>query len=120
MNRRLRVTALLGFALSLVVNVASASRLDVSRFPQWARVLAIAVFAYSVVNICLFAVLYNGNADSVNGEYVLSSHGRVLAHLTEPQYHLHKAIEIRGFSALWLFFYLLPCLYFWFRCERPA
>jgi hypothetical protein len=159
MNRRLGATALLGFAVSLVVNVASASRLDVSSrfpyiwilhvgmfvvcipfvlvahkewgakssfaaivsgFPLWARVVVVAAFAYAVVNVLLFAVLYNGNADILNGEYVLSSHGRVLAHLTEAQYHLHKAIEIRGFSALWLLFYLLPCLYFSFRRERPA
>jgi hypothetical protein len=92
-----------------------------SLFPVWARVLCVTTFVYALVNFALFASRSGGgNADILNGEYVLRSHGHVLAHLTESQYHLHKATEIRGFSGHWLLFYLIPCIYFWFRREQHS
>ena len=48
----------------------------------------------------------------INGQYFLTSHGHVLAHINEAQYHLQRAYQVRLFSDFWLLFYLMPTLYF--------
>lgn len=87
-----------------------------SGLPTWASVFVAVVFAYSILNFFLRAHLSGGgNADIVDGRYVLSSHAHILAHLTENEYHLHRSFEVRMFSGLWFTFYLIPCVYllFW-------
>jgi hypothetical protein len=85
-------------------------------------VLAVAVaFAYALFNFFLGTnVIGAGNAEVVAGQYVLTSHGRVLAHVSELEYHLRRAWELRLFSGHWLFFYLVPMVYFFFWREQPA
>lgn len=158
MDRWLSAAALFGFALSLLVQVASARGFDVesqypyipilhvgmflvfipflfavrkdpggsssllaivSRWPTWARILSIAIGAYALAGVVLFMIASGGgNAEVVNGKYLLRNHGLVLAHLTEAQYHQHRAAELGGFSALWLLFYGFPCIYFLLRREQ--
>ena len=83
-----------------------------SHLPGWAVGLAGAMFAYALFNFILCSRFTNGNAVTVGGHYLLVSHGRVLAHLTEREYHLHRAYEVRLFSGFWLTFFLIPGLYF--------
>jgi hypothetical protein len=91
-----------------------------SGLPTWASVLVAVVFAYSILNFFLCAHLSGGgNSDIVDGQYVLSSHAHILAHLTENEYHLHRSYEVRMFSGLWLTFYLIPGVYFLFW-QGPA
>lgn len=91
-----------------------------SGLPPWASFLVSVAFVYMILNFFLCAhVSGGGNADIVGGQYVLSSHGRILAHLTENEYHLHRAYEVRMFSGVWLTFYLIPGIYFLFWRE-PA
>jgi hypothetical protein len=61
--------------------------------------------------LCLNAAP-EGKADLIGGQYVLTLHGRVLAQVSELEYHLHRAYEVRLFSGLWLIFYMAPSLYF--------
>lgn len=83
--------------------------------PGWALLADGALFAYMIFNGVLCASLTGGgNADLVNGQYLLMSHARVLAHLTESEYHLHKAYEHRMFSGAWLCFWALGSSYFLF------
>jgi hypothetical protein len=87
------------------------------QFPGWAIALALCVWIYVIVNFVLFILFGGGGSPNViNGEYVLSNHGRVLSHLTETAYRRHVTNEVRGFSGHWLIFYLIPCLYF--LCRR--
>jgi hypothetical protein len=68
--------------------------LDVLRnnLPGWALVAGGLLFVYMLINTVVCASIANGgNADFVNGQYLLVSHAQVLAHLTEHEYHLHKA-----------------------------
>jgi hypothetical protein len=91
----------------------------ISGLPTRAGVLVAGVFAYTILNFFLCANLSgSGNADIVGGQCVLSSHGRILAHLTESEYHLHRANEVRMFSGLWLTFYLVPGIYL--TVDSPA
>jgi hypothetical protein len=83
-----------------------------ANLPWWAVALLVVVFAYGVFNFFLCAYLTGGgNAALVDGEFVLRSHGRILAHLTQVEYHAHKAYELRLFSGGWLFFYAMPAIY---------
>ena len=89
--------------------------------PIWARTTVVVVFAYAIINFILCAhLLAGGGPDIVDGQHVLSSHGRVLAHITEGEYRLYKAYELRMFSGGWLLFYWLPGVYFLLRRERGS
>ncbi len=82
-------------------------------FPRWASVAVIAVFVYAILNFAVFFYLSEGGVPDIkNGEFILHSHGRLIRHLSEDEYHVKKAYELRGFSGHWLLFYLLPALYF--------
>jgi hypothetical protein len=106
---------------------ASRSRHDVGqpilafpRWPSWAYLLAFAGFTYAFVNFIAFLALsHGGTPESHNGVYVLSDHGRVIRTLTPDQYRWQQVYVVRGFSGHWMFFLLLPMLYFLFR-ENPA
>ena len=88
-------------------------------FPLWVVVLGIGVFAYAFVNFFIAMGLSEGGVPGIRGDkYVIESHGRLIRELTEGEYHLHKAYEIRGFSGHWLVFYYFPCAYFLFR-KKP-
>jgi hypothetical protein len=80
------------------------------------------IFGYALLNVFLCGP-YTGNgavADVAGGQYMLTSHGHVLARLTEREYHAHRAYELRFFSGVWLVFYLMPTLYFFFwRDQLP-
>jgi hypothetical protein len=79
-----------------------------------------AALVYSFANdvLCLY-LISPGSGDIINGEYVLTSHGKIMAHVTEAQYHLHRAYELRLFSGGWLLFWLLPLSYFLFWKHVP-
>jgi len=91
-----------------------------SGFPTWASVITGAMFAYAILNFFLCdRLMGGGNANIVDGQYVLASHGRFLARLTQSEYHLHKAYELRIFSGTWLVFYSIPGVFFLFW-QEPA
>jgi hypothetical protein len=99
---------------------AGQSMLAFPRWPSWAYVLAFAGFSYAFANFIAFLALsHGGTPESHNRIYVLADHGRVLQTLTPDQYRWQQVYEVRFFSGHWIFFLLLPMLYFLFR-ENPA
>ena len=75
------------------------------RAPLPLRILAIALFAYTLVNGALHAVASEGGVPEKRGDiYVLHSHNTILRHLTEAEFHQHQAYAIRGFSSVWMLF----------------
>jgi hypothetical protein len=84
--------------------------------PGWALLGNGILLAYAAVNfvVCLH-LMGGGGADIVNGEHVLTSHGQVLAQLTEAQYHVKRAYQQRMFSGGWVAFWLVAanCFLFW-------
>jgi hypothetical protein len=84
-----------------------------SRLPGWALAVVAAMIAYVVVNSVICAGLSGeGNASVLQGQYVLMSHGRVLAHISERDYHLHRAYELRLYSGIWAAACLVSAVYF--------
>jgi len=81
--------------------------------PKWTLAAAGIVSVYVLINT--FLCLPNsgdGNASLFAGEYFLRIHGRAIAKLTEAQYHLHRAWELRLYSGAWLVAYAISALYF--------
>ena len=87
--------------------------------PRWATSLAVLLMVYAVVNFFLSFVLSEGgaNPDVWDGKYVLQSHGKLVRELSEREYHLQLAYQLRGFSGHWMIFYLLPALFSWYRTD---
>jgi uncharacterized membrane protein YdcZ (DUF606 family) len=84
-----------------------------SRLPGWALAVGAVTVAYVLVNSLICAGLSGeGNANVLQGQYVLMSHGRVLAHISEHDYHLHRAYELRLYSGLWVASCLVSAIYF--------
>ena len=73
--------------------------------PRPLALLAGAFFLYALVNFAIFMVLSEGGSATRRGDqYVLHSHGTVLRHLTEAEFHQHQAYVVRGFSGHWMAF----------------
>jgi hypothetical protein len=66
------------------------------RLPGWAVVSVVAVFLYAVVNCLVFAG-FSGEGN---------------AHVSEPDYHLHRAYELRFFSGVWAALFMVATVYF--------
>lgn len=87
-----------------------------SAFPAWVVMLGIAMFVYAALNFLLaFRALDGGSPAVRDGAYVLLNHGTLIRELTQAEYSLFKANEIRAFSGHWLVFYFLPFAYFMLR-----
>ena len=55
--------------------------------PKWVLVVAVALGIYASIGFIYFMMTsQGGNADVVNGKYVLQDHGRVIRTLTEAEY----------------------------------
>jgi hypothetical protein len=90
-----------------------------AQLPGWARVLMVCIFAYALLNFSLFLANSGGGVPlENNGTFLLENHGTVIRKLTEVEYHVQRAYEARGFSGIWLVFYLIPAMYFLVR--QPA
>jgi hypothetical protein len=109
----------------LILHAGYPSRLTLDiledNLPAWVLLADGLFFAYMFINVLLcVSVTKGGNADVVNGQYLLMSHARVLAHLTEHEYHLQKAYELRTFSGFWLCFWAWSTSYFLFWKHVPV
>lgn len=84
-----------------------------SQLPGWALAVAALTIIYVLVNSLVCAGLSGeGNASVFRGQYVLMSHGHVLAHISEGDYHLHRAYELRLYSGIWVASCLVSAIYF--------
>jgi hypothetical protein len=73
--------------------------------PKWITILAVCGFFYAGINFVLFMFSQVGTAVIKDGQYILSSHGKLIKTITEQEYHHFKANELRGFSGHWIAFY---------------
>jgi len=53
-----------------------------------------------------------------DGQFVLSSRGRIVKVLTQQEYLMLRAYELREFAALMIACYLTPLMYWWFPRNR--
>ncbi len=107
--------------IPMVLFQGSTKRKDYwSRFfgtmPRWTRYTVKAFSVYAIMNFALFFFLSRGGTPDVrDGKYVLHNHGNVIRELTQDEYEWQNAYIVRGFSGHWMFFYLMPALFFWYR-----
>lgn len=73
--------------------------------PRAVKVLAAAGFVYAILNFGLFMATHPGSPSIKDGQYVLMNHSAVIRTLTDAEYHLARAGELRGFSGHWIAFY---------------
>lgn len=77
------------------------------RSPKWLSITCAILFCYALINFAIFMGAMGGGGPEIeNGKYVLSSHGKFIKDITETEYWHLKAMELRGFSGHWMFFYL--------------
>jgi hypothetical protein len=70
--------------------------------PRWAVATITLTGAYATLNFLVFLMLCGGSGPEVRGgEYVMQSHGKVVRHISETEYHQQKAYLSRGFSGGW-------------------
>jgi hypothetical protein len=77
-----------------------------------ANKIFILCFFYAIFNFLVWFP-YDGSPNIIDGEYVLSNHGRILAKITEKVYWERKSREMRFMSGHLIIFSMLPMLYFY-------
>lgn len=73
--------------------------------PSWLKYLAQFGFIYAVMNFIYFLATNNGTPELQNGVYSLQEHGNFIREISEQDYHLEKAKNLRGFSGHWIAFF---------------
>jgi hypothetical protein len=81
--------------------------------PARVRIVAVSAFAYAILNFGVFFVQTSGGGPMQrDGRYYRANHGRIIAEISEAEYHRLEALEVRGFSGHWLVFYAIPMIFF--------
>jgi hypothetical protein len=121
----LHVVAMIAFG-AMILSVRGSSRESPSSsfglptLPGWAYMMMAAAFIYTGINFAASMALSGGGSPEIrDGLFVLSDHGRVIRTLTADEYRWQHVYIVRGFSGHWMFFLLLPALYFLYR-DRPV
>jgi len=75
-------------------------------FPKPLVILTAFFLFYTLFNFLFsMSLLQGGGPNIINGEYVLSNHGKILRTLTEVEYYKFQAHELRAFSGHWMLFF---------------
>lgn len=89
--------------------------------PRWAYVCINLLWLIAIAHLVWFFVRSDAAAPIIkDGQYVLSSRGRIRRELTEPKYLILKAGELRLYAAFMMACYITPMLYWWFPRKRAA
>ena len=106
------------FALAIPLAVVERWSKRVNPFrgkPRWAlRSMQILFLLFAAVFFTFLALSHAATPDIVNGDYVLNSHGRVVAYISEKDYLFLKGWELRLFASLWIVVYYVLLMHWWF------
>jgi hypothetical protein len=87
--------------------------------PGWVVPLIVFLWLISIAHfVWLFFQGGGGVPVAQDGQYILSSRGRIVRVLTEPEYLMFKSWELRIFAALMISCYAMPMMYWWFPRSR--
>lgn len=82
--------------------------------PSWFKYLVPLLFLYALLNFVFFTGASEGGGPGmVDGVHVIQNHGEIIRTITEEEYHLKKANELRGFSGHWMAFFSFSLLICW-------
>ncbi|MDR3196272.1 MAG: hypothetical protein LBU34_00250 [Planctomycetaceae bacterium] len=78
-------------------------------------------FVMNTIVLCLLYAAFNffmwlphdGSPEIIDGKYVLSRKGKILAEITEEEYGKRKVLDVRLFSGHWLIFAIVPMFHFY-------
>lgn len=88
----------------------------IAGWPPWLRWAPVAFLA---VNGVVFAWhLREGGPEWEDGGFVIANHGRIIRVITEEEYKVLSAQELRGASAFWSTFFVLATLFHFGVCPR--
>ncbi len=76
-----------------------------SDIPKWLIVVYVLISFYGFINFLIFGLGAKGNAEIVDGKYVLRERGRVVREISKDEYDAVSAQSLRGFSGHWIIFY---------------
>ena len=83
--------------------------------PRWVLHSMQMLFLLFVVVFVSFLVLsHAASPDIINGEYVLTSHGKIVGHISERDYLFLKGWELRMFASVWILAYSAIMMHWWF------
>ena len=89
-------------------NEETADSVDALPFSPWVVKVALALFAYAIVNLVLAFLTGRDGAPWIEaGRYVLVQEERVVGTLSHAEYIRLRANEVRAFSGHWMLFYFL-------------
>ena len=83
--------------------------------PTWGVTCIVTSWLFALAHFIWF--LFESHAASPvveNGQYVLSSRGRIVGIITHTQFQILKSLELRVFSAIMIACYLTSAVYWWF------
>jgi hypothetical protein len=80
--------------------------------PPLSVITILVFYFYVIANVIIYSTHGIGQADIVQGKYVLVNHGEILREISEAEYYLYQAQTMRLFSGFWMVFSSVPALYF--------
>lgn len=84
-----------------------------SRFvPGWARTAGMVGGLYVVINFLVFVATIPGQPRTYDGEFALYNHGKIVRRVSEEEFRDWERYEVRGVSAHWIMFSVIPAGYF--------
>lgn len=89
--------------------------------PNWALSLVKMGILIAVVH-CVWWILrgMSGDAAIRDGQFVLTDGVKITKVLTQKEYLIRKAEDLRGFLAMMIPLYIVPMFYWWFRSTPAA
>jgi hypothetical protein len=80
--------------------------------PRWLWRVGGVFFVYVIASAAFYGATHEGQANVVNGAYALTSHGKVVREVSEPEFRDAERLEVRGVSGHWMLFSAIPAAYF--------
>jgi len=106
------------FALAIPLVVVERWSKGVNPFrgkPRWAvRSMQVLFVLFVAVFFTFLAMSHAASPQIVNGDYVLDSHGKIVAYISQRDYLSLKGWELRFFASGWIVGYYAMMLYWWF------
>src|SRR6188472_585482 len=83
-----------------------------AQIPRWLRRVVGPFFVYVLASGVFYFATHEGRTHVVDGKFVLTSHGRVIREVSEPEFRDLQRLEVRGVSGHWMLFTAIPAAYF--------
>jgi hypothetical protein len=82
------------------------------QIPRWVWRVVSPFFVYVILSGAVCFATLEGQPRIKDGAFVLTSHGRVVREVSEPEFRDAQRLEVRGVSGHWMLFSAIPTVYF--------